>query len=437
MRYLGVADSPMRIAVIGSGVSGLTCAWLLAGRHDVSVYEAADWIGGHTHTVDVTDHGASVAIDTGFIVFNHKTYPYFTRLLRELDVDSEHSTMSFSVKCEQSGLEYGGSNLATMFAQKRNLLSRRYWRFLFDISRFNQSVKAALTSADIDEAQTLGEFVEIEGFGADLRRHYLAPITAAIWSSGLQQALMIPFAFFARFFHNHGLLNLNDRPQWLVVAQGSRTYVQALIRDAQLQVHTETPVLALTRSPTSVSVTTERLGTQTYDAAIVATHSDQALAMLSQPSREETEVLGAIRYADSDVVLHTDKRLMPTARRAWSSWNYSLRHEEQTKPTLTYHMNTLQNLTCATDYFVSLNSDERIDPAREIARFRYAHPVFDLEALQARQRRAQINGVDRIWYCGAYWGNGFHEDGVASAVEVGRNIGADSARLNMLLANAS
>ncbi|PSJ45787.1 FAD-dependent oxidoreductase [Zobellella endophytica] len=410
-----------RIAVIGSGISGLTCAWLLSREHEVSLFEASDRLGGHTATVDVTLDGRQHAVDTGFIVFNDRTYPRFQALLARIGVRARPTEMSFSVQQAQSGLEYNGHTLVTLFAQRRNLLSPRFYGFLAEIVRFNLLCKRVLKAGRLNDHDTLGRFLRQHGFSDFFAGHYVLPMVAAIWSSSLAGSRDFPLAFFLRFFNHHGLLNLVDRPQWYVVEGGSRSYIPALtapVRDIRLN----RPVVGIERGGRGVRVDS-RAGAEYFDEVILACHSDQALRLLRDASDAERQVLGGLAYRDNEVVLHTDRRLLPKEPRAWASWNYWLDGNEEAPPAVTYNMNILQGLETAAPLCVTLNRGEAIDPARVLRRFHYAHPVYNRDAITAQGRREEICGRRHTHFCGAYWYNGFHEDGVRSALDVCARFG--------------
>ncbi|MBK6286623.1 MAG: FAD-dependent oxidoreductase [Gammaproteobacteria bacterium] len=415
----------MRIALIGAGISGLTAAWLLSRRHEVTVFEAEPRIGGHTATVDVTVAGQHFAIDTGFIVFNDRTYPNFIRLLGELGVASQATEMSFSVSNDLSGLEYAGSNLNTLFAQRRNLLRPRFWAMVRDILRFNRSAVSDLEQGRIPDGMTLGEYLDEGGYCAQFRDDYLVPMGAAIWSSGTRQMDAFPVEFFIRFFRNHGLLSIADRPQWRTIVGGSRSYLDPLKQRFASAIHTNDPVIRIVREAEQVELGTRSGRIERFDQVILACHSDQALALLDRPSTAERSILEAIPYRDNAVVLHTDTRVLPRSRRAWSSWNYRVRAGAGELPVLSYDMNILQKLDADTTFCVTLNDTSAIDPARILGRYNYSHPVFSVNGIRAQARWAEINGTRRTWFCGAWWGNGFHEDGVTSALRVAHALGVE------------
>lgn len=410
-----------KIAIVGSGISGLTCGWLLSQQHEVSVFEANDYLGGHTATVDIELKGKTFAIDTGFIVFNDRTYPNFERLLARIGVKAKPTEMSFSVQQQQTGLEYNGHTLGSMFAQRSNLFSWKFYGFLSEIVRFNLLCKQVLKKQPLNTTDSLGDFLDQYGFSDFFTGHYILPMVAAIWSSSLADSRDFPLAFFLRFFNHHGLLNLVDRPQWYVVEGGSRSYIPALtapIKDIRMN----TPVLGITRHAQGATITTAA-GSEEFDEVVLACHSDQALRMLTDATASERAVLGGLEYRDNEVILHTDSRLLPTERRAWASWNYWLDGSEDGLPAVTYNMNILQGIVCDQTLCVTLNRGDAIAPDQVLRRFNYAHPVYNHGAIAAQARRSEICGQQHTHFCGAYWYNGFHEDGVKSALDVCARFG--------------
>ncbi|MFY9942233.1 MAG: FAD-dependent oxidoreductase [Desulfobacterales bacterium] len=406
-----------QIAVIGSGIAGLTSAYYLSRRYAVTVFEANDYIGGHTHTVDVALEGQKSAIDTGFIVFNDRTYPNFIRLLDELRVAYQPTEMSFSVRNDAIDLEYNGNNLNGLFAQRANLLRPAFWRMLLDIVRFNREVRR---EAVHPTARTIGEYLDRRHFGALFTDNYLLPMIAAIWSMGLQDARAFPLQFFVRFFENHGLLNLVNRPQWYTIVGGSRAYIGPLSAPFRKSVRLNTPVTRIERINGRVKLTSSA-GAKVFDEVVVACHGDQALALLSGPSEAERTVLGALDCTENRVVLHTDTRRLPRRKSAWASWNYRRTAGDAGRATLTYNMNILQRLKKRPTFLVSLNQDIAAD--KVLGRFTYAHPMFNPAAIKAQRQWPTISGIDHVHYCGAYWFNGFHEDGVRSGLRVCRSLG--------------
>ena len=412
----------MKIAIIGTGISGLTCAWHLHRQHDITVYEANDYIGGHTATVDVSVASGNYAIDTGFIVFNDRTYPRFERLLSEIGISGDPTEMSFSIHNDSNGLEYNGHSLASMFAQKRNMVNPRFLYFIYEILRFNK-LAMSVDLAD-EQSRTLGEFLQLHKFSQYFAENYILPMGAAIWSSTLSDMRAFPLSFFIRFFRNHGLLEVTNRPQWYVIPGGSREYIKKLIVPFRDKILMRQPVRKVIRQQGKVIVETE-LSREVYDQVIFASHSDQALSMLGDATAEEQRVLGAMEYQDNEVVLHTDINMLPQSRAAWAAWNYHLgpsvengQLRDNKLASLTYNMNILQNISSPETFCVTLNQTERIAPEKILRRFTYAHPVFSTSSMMAQQARSDINGVNNTWYCGAYWYNGFHEDGVHSALDV-------------------
>lgn len=409
----------MKIAVIGAGISGLGCAHRLhAGGHDVSVFEAADRIGGHTATYDVKLGARRYAIDTGFIVYNERTYPNFIALMEQLGVATKPTSMGFSVSDDITGLEYAGNNLNTLFAQRRNLVSPRFLGMVRDILRFNRESVADLESGALGVDETLGHYLERKGFGEMFARSYLLAMTSAIWSADFGDTRHFPASFFVRFFRNHGLLQITDRPQWRVIEGGSREYLKPLTQAFEDRIFTRMPVKDIVRQTSQgVRVRFEDGSEQAFDHVVIATHSDQALAMLSDADDNEKAILGAMPYLDNDVVLHTDERLLPRNRNTWSSWNYRLKPDTN-RAVVTYNMNILQGIDAPETFCVTLNDSESINPHRILGRFNYAHPQFTLAGIAAQARWSEINGPRHTWYCGAYWHNGFHEDGLSSGLRV-------------------
>ncbi|SDM52186.1 Predicted NAD/FAD-binding protein [Franzmannia pantelleriensis] len=418
--------SRQRIAIVGSGISGMAAGHYLAARHEVTLFEADSRLGGHTATIDVSLDDRDYAIDTGFIVFNDWTYPHFQQLMATLGVASQPTEMSFSVHETGRDFEYNGHTLATLFAQRRNLLRPRFYRMLRDILRFNRQASDDLAAERLDPAMTLGDYLDAGGYGEDFRTRYLLPMGAAIWSASIADLMAFPLQFFVGFFRHHGLLSVSDRPQWYTLVGGSRAYIPALTAPYRERIRLASPVQAIRRDARGVTLTS-RHGEERFDQVVLACHADQALAMLSDPSAEEREILAALPYRSNEVVLHTDTRLLPRRQRAWASWNYRLDgRDADARVSVTYDMNILQRLEAPHTFCVTLNDSEAIDPDKVLGRFDYAHPQFTLTGEAAKARHAEISGpARRTHFCGAYWRSGFHEDGVWSALRVARGLGCN------------
>ena len=409
-----------RIAIVGAGISGLVCAYLLSQRHDIVVYEAGDHIGGHTNTIDVeTQHGV-IPVDTGFIVYNESNYPLFTRLLDQLKVESQPSIMSFAVSCERSGLEYNGSSINQLFAKRSSILSLGHWKMIRDIARFNRDAERLQEEGD---AVTVAEYVRENNFSDSFLEHYLIPIGASIWSCPSGTFRGFPIRFVIDFLRNHGMLQINDRPEWRVIKGGSKQYIGPLTQPFRDYIQLNTPVSRVERDGDGVTVSLHSGAAERFDQVVLACHSDQALRLLAESSELERELLSAFPYQLNETVLHTDESLLPKRRRAWGSWNYRIRSDSSDAVAITYNMNMLQSITSRTQYCVTLNETERIDPSKVIRRFRYHHPIFTLERDAAQARHEELVGNNRTSFCGAYWGYGFHEDGVRSGVRVAEHFG--------------
>ncbi|NOH23573.1 NAD(P)/FAD-dependent oxidoreductase [Vibrio europaeus] len=420
----------MKIAIIGTGISGLTCGYYLHKEHDVTLFEANDYIGGHTATVDVEVEGRSYSVDTGFIVYNDRTYPNFIALMEEIGVEGRPSQMSFSVRNDSNGLEYNGHTVSTLFAQKRNWLNPKFCSFIFEILRFNKEVKEIANQPNMVDL-TLGDFLTSRDFSDYFCDNYILPMGAAIWSSTLADMRAFPLPFFARFFLNHGLLDVTNRPQWYVINGGSRAYIKPLTRGFADKIRLNTPVESVVRDQAGVTLHFNGQ-TERFDQAVFACHSDQALQLLKDSSATEQSVLSNLAYQANEVILHTDESLLPKRKAAWASWNYWLEGsegEQSRAPTLTYNMNILQHIDAPKTFCVSLNSSEQIAQEKILKRFVYHHPVFNQQSIEAQARRDEINGLSRTWFCGAYWYNGFHEDGVRSALDIVRGINLLDANL--------
>jgi uncharacterized protein len=409
----------MKIAIIGSGIAGNVVAHHLHRQHQITVFEAASHIGGHTHTHTVETGGERHEIDTGFIVFNDWTYPNFIGLLQEQGVVSQPSVMSFSVRNEMSGLEYNGTTLNTLFAQRRNLLRPAFHRMLRDIVRFNREAPVLLESAN-DIA--LGDYLAEHAYSREFVDDYLVPMGAAIWSTDPTRMLSFPARYLVQFFHNHGMLSVNERPQWRAIRGGSARYVEKLVAPFRAHIRLNTPVESVRRMPDRVLVKVHGAEAERFDHVFFACHSDQALQILTDATALEREVLGAIGYQENEVVLHTDTSLLPRARRAWAAWNYHVLREQNAPVALTYNMNILQDLRATQTFCVTLNRTRHIDPAKIIKRLLYHHPLYTPAAFAAQSRQGEVNKGNRTCYCGAYWRYGFHEDGVVSALNAVRHF---------------
>ena len=410
-----------RIAVVGGGIAGLASAWLLGKRHRVTLFEANDHLGGHTDTHEVMVGGRRHHVDTGFIVFNPVHYPLLTRLFAELGVRSQPTTMSLSVRNEASGLEYNATSLSTLFCQRRNLFSPRFIGLVRDILRFNREARELLALEE--SGPTLSEYLRANRYGSAFRDEHLVPMTSALWSAPPLAALDFPAKYLIQFLENHEMLQVNGRAPWRVVKGGSARYVEALCERWNVNVRSGSAVSRVERTGAGVAITSAS-GTEHFDQVVLACHSDQALNLLSDPSTRERDILGAIGYQPNRVILHTDASVMPRHRRAWAAWNAFIPAATASTCTVSYWMNLLQGIDSTEPLIVSLNPVQPIDPAKVLRTLDYAHPQYTHASVAARARKAQIQGERRTWYAGAYWGWGFHEDGMRSAVDVAEHLGA-------------
>jgi predicted NAD/FAD-binding protein len=399
----------VKIAIVGSGIAGNVAAYHLHREHEITLFEAGDHIGGHTHTHEIEHEGRRIAVDTGFIVLNDRTYPNFTALLEELGVATQASEMSFSVQAD--GLEYNGTTLNSLFAQRRNLVRPSFWRMIRDILRFNREAPRLLDNPA--DPVSIGAYLQENGYSPQFAEHYIVPMGAAIWSTGTATLRTFPAVYFVRFFHNHGMLSVDDRPQWLTIRGGSARYVERLTAPFRERIRLRTRVETVRRSAAGVIVNAG-CESERFDRIFFACHSDQALRLLDDANDTERAVLGAFRYQRNDVLLHTDTSVLPRRRLAWAAWNYHV--SDPDRVAVTYNMNILQRLETRTPLLVSLNMSDRIDPARVIKKLAYEHPVFTPQAVAAQARQAEINGANGAYFCGAGWRFGFHEDGVVSAL---------------------
>ncbi|MBA58065.1 MAG: FAD-dependent oxidoreductase [Gammaproteobacteria bacterium] len=407
-----------RIAVVGSGISGLATAYYLSRKHEVHLLEKNSKLGGHTDTHSLKIDNQDLKVDTGFIVHNDRTYPKFQSLLEELNCSTSATEMSFSVK--KKGLEYKGKNLNSLFAQRRNILSPAFIRMVRDILRFNSSAQ----KFDMDdEEKTIGEYLQEENYSNEFKDNYLLPMAAAIWSTGREPIKAFPISAFINFFQNHGLMQLSNRPKWMVIDGGSESYVRAMENKIGTVV-LDCEVKAIFRTEKKIKVVAKDY-LEEFDEIVLATHSDDALQILESPSDQETSILGDMKYTSNQIILHTDERVMPIRRLAWASWNYNLNASEETV-SLTYYMNLLQNLSTIKPVLVTLNDPDTIDPDLVLATRNYEHPFYNKEMIRSQKRHSEISGKNRTHFVGAYWGNGFHEDGVQSALRVCKEIEASS-----------
>jgi len=417
----------MRIAVVGSGIAGLASAWLLSRKHDVTIFEASDYLGGHTHTHDIALHGRSYRIDTGFIVHNPAHYPLLTRLFSQLGVASQPTTMSFSLHNEASGLEYNAATLDTLFCQRRNMLSPRFIGMVRDLMRFYREAPALLLQHD--NSVTLGDYLAQNNYGAAFRDEHLVPMASALWSSPPTQILGFPARYLVQFMANHQMLQVSDRPEWRVVKGGSSTYVKALRAAWSVHERLHCPVRSIKRHSDGVDVESTA-GIEHFDQVVLACHSDQALALLTDADDREQSILSAMPYQTNDTVLHTDASILPVRRKAWAAWNAWLPRDPTEACTVSYCMNLLQGIESPEPFVVTLNRTHAIDPAKVLRRMSYDHPVYSTASVAAQARKSEIQGRRRTWFAGAYWGWGFHEDGMRSAVDVAESLDirwADSA----------
>ncbi|MFT5208617.1 MAG: putative NAD/FAD-binding protein [Flavobacterium sp.] len=406
-----------KIAVIGSGVSGLVCTYLLGETHDVTLFEANDYLGGHTHTHSIELKGQKITVDTGFIVYNDRSYPNFIKLLEKLSCSGIPTEMSFSMRDDEADLEYNGHTLNTLFAQRRNIIRPSFIRLVRDIIRFNKVAK----EIPLEDNSTLDEFLKRHNFSIEFRTQYLIPMAAAIWSTGDKTVGRFPVRAFADFFRNHGLLDLKNRPQWYVVKGGSNTYIKAMEdKLGNYQLNAKVSSIKRYEDRVCIQVNSQE---HDFDEVIIATHSGDALAMLDKPSNEESEILSNIRYSKNNAFLHTDISQLPKRSLAWASWNYLKDSRRQDHATLTYNMNILQKIESSDQILVTLNDNDRIDPNKIIGKYEYHHPIYNHDTLSAQKRHGEISKRNRTHYCGAYWHYGFHEDGVKSALRVCEQFG--------------
>ena len=403
----------MKIAIIGAGISGNTLAYYLNPHHQIALFESNDRIGGHSHTHHIDIFNQKVSVDTGFIVFNKKTYPNFLKLLHELKVPYENSAMSFSVKDSQKDFEYNGTNFNALFAQRKNFINPSFYKMIREILRFNKSSIILLRS---DEEISLGDYLKREGYSDFFKKYYILPMGSAIWSSNIKTMMQFPAKFFIQFFNNHGMLNINDRPQWLTISGGSINYVNKMIKSFRKKIKLNQNIKYVERKKDYIAIY-HKDRVEKFDWVFFACHSDEALKLIKSPSSDEKNILKAIPYTDNEVILHYDDHFMPKRKLAWAAWNYHIDDNANSPASLTYNMNILQNLKTEAPLLVTLNPLQKINKKKIIKTLSYAHPQYSLRSIEAQSRYHLISGVNRTSFAGAYWGNGFHEDGVKSALD--------------------
>ena len=412
----------MKIAIIGSGISGLTAAYLLNRKHDVTIFEANDYIGGHTHTHKVNIDGKKYSVDTGFIVYNERTYPNFIKLLDLLNVERQLSTMGFSVKSISKDYEYAGESLNSLFAKRSNIFRFGFLRMLYEMYHFGK--KADSSGIGLDASVTLGDYLKKEKYSGEFINYFIIPMGAAIWSTPANKVLNMPAYFFIKFFYNHGMLETINRPNWWVIKNGSSEYIKKIIRGFENKINLSTPVKTVARKNEGIEIQlAKKEETLKFDSVIFATHSDQALEMLENPTDTEKDILSSIPYQKNEVLLHTDSSVLPRRKLSWASWNYQLDSDPALPVVLTYNMNILQSINCKETLCVTLNDHNSVDETKILKKIIYHHPLFNVKSIEAQKRKSEISGVNNTHYCGAYWRNGFHEDGVVSALDVCKDFG--------------
>ena len=412
----------MKIAIIGSGISGLTSAYLLNRNHDITVFEANDYIGGHTHTHNIKIKNKEYAVDTGFIVYNERTYPNFIKLLDTLGVERQLSTMGFSVKSASEDYEYAGESLNSLFAKRSNIFRLGFLRMLYEMYRFGK--KSDSTGLGLDVSITLGTYLRSENYSNEFINYFIIPMGAAIWSTPANKVLDMPAYFFIKFFYNHGMLEIINRPKWWVIKDGSSAYIKKIIKGFESKINLSSPIRTVSRLDNGIEIEIANSKKPLiFDAVVFATHSDQALGMLKDPTEKEKDILSSIPYQKNEVLLHTDSSVLPKRKLAWASWNYQLDSNPESPVVLTYNMNILQSLDCDETFCVTLNDHQSVDKSKVLKKITYHHPLFTVKGIEAQKRKLEISGVNNTYYCGAYWHNGFHEDGVASAIEVCKHFG--------------
>ena len=415
----------MKIAIIGSGISGLTAAYLLHKHHDVKIFEKNDYIGGHTHTHKINLDGKDWHVDSGFIVYNENTYPNFIKLLTKLEVQSQLSSMGFSVKSLVNNFEYAGNSLNAVFAQRRNIINPSFYKMLLQIIRFNDQAQKDLNG--LDYSKTLEDYLNENNYSKEFIQYYIIPMGAAIWSTIPSKMFLMPAKFFIRFFKNHGLLKIKNRPKWWVIKGGSKRYVEKIIAGFKESIFLSTPVKLVSRDNETINLSfiDRRLQNEKFDKVIFATHSDQTLKLLDKPTSDEQDILGKLPYQKNEALLHLDESVLPKRKLAWACWNYSLDSDPESPVALTYNMNILQSLNAKKTFCVTLNNHNEVDSTKVLKKITYHHPLFTREGVEAQLNKSKICGKNNTYFCGAYWRNGFHEDGVVSAIDVCKKFGVE------------
>ena len=412
----------MKLAIIGSGISGLTVGHLLNRKHDISIFEANDYIGGHTHTHKLNIRNRDYLIDTGFIVYNERTYPSFIKLLDQLGVERQLSTMGFSVKSTSKDYEYSGESINSLFAKRSNIFRLSFLKMLYEMYKFGK--EADSNGLGLNVTMTLGEYLKEKKYSKEFIHYFITPMGAAIWSTPANKVLDMPAYFFIKFFYNHGMLEISNRPNWWVIKNGSSQYISKLIKGFEDKIYLSSPVKKVARTGDGVELFLVKNDKKlNFDAVIFATHSDQALSLLESPSDLEEEILKSFPYQKNEVLLHTDDTVLPKRKLAWASWNYQLDADQSAPVVLTYNMNILQSIQSDQTFCVTLNDHDSVDQSKVIKKLSYDHPLFTVDAIAAQKRKHEISGINNTYYCGAYWRNGFHEDGVVSALDVCKQFG--------------
>jgi len=412
----------MKIAIIGSGISGLTAAYLLNRKHDVTIFEANDYVGGHTHTHKINIGGKNYSVDTGFIVYNERTYPNFIKLLDLLNVERQLSTMGFSVKSVSQDYEYAGESLNSFFAKRSNIFRFGFLRMLYEMYYFGKKVDSIYQELNV--STTLGDYLSDEKYSSEFINYFIIPMGAAIWSTPANKVLDMPAYFFIKFFYNHGMLEVINRPNWWVIKNGSSEYIKKIIKGFEKKIYLSTQVKKVSRNAAGIEISvTGKDQALEFDSVVFAIHSDQALKILNDPTNAEKDILSSIPYQKNEVLLHTDSSVLPKRKLAWASWNYQLDSDPDLPVVLTYNMNILQSINCKETLCVTLNDYNSVDKSKVLKKITYEHPIFTVAGIDAQKRKSEISGVNNTHYCGAYWRNGFHEDGVVSALDVCKDFG--------------